>query len=468
MASRAVLLEEQLTISVNAQRPQQQHGQQQHQSAAPNKHELREANAQPTFHRSGPQKESSLPIAWHAEIGGLNAAGMLTFLHSADWQIGKPYARVQDADKRARLRQARIEAIGRIGGQVAATQARFLLVAGDLFDSPTPSSSDVTAVCQAIGKLSIPVLVIPGNHDHGAPGSVWHTPFFQQEQQRRAPNLQVLLERQPLELDEALVLPCPLLRRSDSEDPTSWVLQLSWGDWPPRKPRILLAHGSVHGFAATDLDADDDNPSSANNLLQLNEALLREIDYVALGDWHGLKSIHPKIWYSGTPEPDRFPRSNDYQGGQVLAVTVQRGASPHVEPLPTAALDWQQRRVELRSAADLDRLESQLEPLLHGEPGQQLLLLEQSGSLSLGAHQRYQQLLERLEAQLLRLKQRGAIEQRPDTDELAQLSGGADAPLLARVASELQAELNTATEERSLLERALAELHSCLGDTPCA
>ena len=36
---------------------------------------------------------------------------MLTFLHSADWQIGKPYARVQDPDKRARLRQARIEAI---------------------------------------------------------------------------------------------------------------------------------------------------------------------------------------------------------------------------------------------------------------------------------------------------------------------------------------------------------------------
>ena len=199
---------------------------------------------------------------------------MLTFLHSADWQIGKPYARVQDPDKRARLRQARIDVISRIGALIPACKASFVLVAGDLFDSPTPSNSDVSAVCQAIGKLEIPVLVIPGNHDHGAPGSVWHSPFFMAEQQRRAANLRVLLDRQPIELDAAVVLPCPLLRRSDSTDPTAWVRQLNWDQLPTAKPRILLAHGSVHGFAAADLDADDDNPSSANNRLQLDAGLL--------------------------------------------------------------------------------------------------------------------------------------------------------------------------------------------------
>ena len=189
---------------------------------------------------------------------------MLSFLHSADWQIGKPYARVQDPDKRARLRQVRIEAIGRIGAQIAPSKASLLLVAGDLFDSPTPSSSDVSAVCQAIGKLELPVLVIPGNHDHGAPGSVWHTPFFQAEQRRRAPNLQVLLERQPLELDQAIVLPCPLLRRTDSHDPTAWVRQLDWSTLPAEKPRLLLAHGSVHGFGATDLDTHLDEIGRAH------------------------------------------------------------------------------------------------------------------------------------------------------------------------------------------------------------
>jgi len=93
---------------------------------------------------------------------------MLSFLHSADWQIGKPYARVQDPDKRAKLRQVRIAAIDQIAQCAKEQAAAFLLVAGDLFDSPTPSSSDISAVCQALGRLSCPVLVIPGNHDHGA------------------------------------------------------------------------------------------------------------------------------------------------------------------------------------------------------------------------------------------------------------------------------------------------------------
>ena len=398
---------------------------------------------------------------------------MLTFLHSADWQIGKPYARVHDPDKRARLRQARIDAIGRIGALIPRAKPAFLLVAGDLFDAPTPSSSDVAAVCQAIGKLRIPVLVIPGNHDHGAPGSVWHQPFFQSEQQRRAPNLQVLLERQPVELESAVVLPCPLLRRSDRSDPTDWVRQLAWHELPAHKARILLAHGSVHGFAAADLDADDDNPTSANNRLHLDAALLDQLDYVALGDWHGLKQINARTWYSGTPEPDRFPRSDDYQGGQVLVVNAERGGAPAVESQTTAALEWQQLRVHLTSPADLDRLERQLAPLLEGEPGQQQLLLEQSGSLGLEAHQRYEQLLERLDAQLLRLKRRGRIEQQANPEELELLLQRAEDPLIASVVGGIQAELAPATldgesEQRQLLQLALAELHRATGAAGCA
>ena len=105
-------------------------------------------------------------------MGAAQPAGMVSFLHSADWQIGKPYARVQDPDKRARLRQERIAMIGRIGALIAPCNASFLLVAGDLFDSPTPDSTAVLEVLELIGEMEVPVLVIPGNHDHGAPGTL--------------------------------------------------------------------------------------------------------------------------------------------------------------------------------------------------------------------------------------------------------------------------------------------------------
>jgi len=269
------------------------------------------------------------------------------------------------------------------------------------------------------------------------------------------------------------VLPCPLLKRSNSTDPTDWVRQLDWTQLPPDQPRILLAHGSVHGFAAADLDADEDNPTSANNRLQLDGALLDQLDYIALGDWHGLKQINARTWYSGTPEPDRFPRTDDYRGGQVLKVRVQRGEAPLVEPLPTAALDWRQLSANLNTADDLERLERQLQPLLEAEPGQQLLLLEQNGSLSLEAHQRYEQLLERLDAQLLRLKRRGRIEQHPAPEELDLLLQRAEDPLIARVAAELKAELEKAAdhqdpEQRQVLQLALAELHRAAGVAGCA
>ena len=147
---------------------------------------------------------------------------------------------------------------------------------------------------------------------------------------------------------------------------------------------------------------------------------------------------------------------------------------PHVQIMGNASrVEWQQLQVSLHSTGDLERLEQQLEPLLLAEPGRQLLLLEQSGSLSLEAHQRYGELLERLEAQLLRLKQRGTIEQAPDPGELTQLIERAEDPLIAGVAAGLQNELEQSgsgehQEQRQLLQLALAELHRAAGVIPCA
>lgn len=372
----------------------------------------------------------------------------LRLLHSADWQIGKPYARVLDPDKRARLRQVRFSAIARLAELVQSQAADLLVVAGDLFDSPTPNSADVSAVCAAIGAITCPVLVIPGNHDHGAPGSVWHSSFFQSEQQRRAPNLVVLLERCPVEYAGALVLPCPLLRRSDSSDPCGWLNGLDWQALPVDKPRLVLAHGSVHGFGAGELDAN------ANNRLRLEGPWLDAVDYIALGDWHGLKQVSPKAWYSGTPEPDRFPRSADYQSGQVLQVDLRRGQTPEVTPLATGCLSWHPLPFHCQDDQDLTRLESQLDALLGQRVGADLLLLEISGSLSLAGQQAYGQLLERVEAQVLRLKLRGHCSVAPGEAELAELTQRPGDPLVAQVAISLK---NAGDDE--IAQLALAELY---------
>ena len=78
----------------------------------------------------------------------------MKFIHTADWQIGKPFAGIGDAHKRSLVQQERIEAIKRIGGVAQEHDAAFVLVAGDLFDSPSADKATVSAACSAIGQIS--------------------------------------------------------------------------------------------------------------------------------------------------------------------------------------------------------------------------------------------------------------------------------------------------------------------------
>ena len=57
---------------------------------------------------------------------------MTRFIHTADWQIGKPYRQIADEQKRFKLQQERLNAIGRIRDASRIQDAAFVVVAGDL------------------------------------------------------------------------------------------------------------------------------------------------------------------------------------------------------------------------------------------------------------------------------------------------------------------------------------------------
>ena len=139
-----------------------------------------------------------------------------TFLHTGDWQLGKPFAGVDDVQKRSLLQNERLAVIKRIAEKAKEHGAEFVVVAGDLFDSPSATKATVSAACSAIGSMGVPVLAVPGNHDHGGPGSLWNQEFFQRERDALAPNFQILLKPEPVELEKAVLFPCPLLRRYEA------------------------------------------------------------------------------------------------------------------------------------------------------------------------------------------------------------------------------------------------------------
>jgi DNA repair exonuclease SbcCD nuclease subunit len=379
----------------------------------------------------------------------------MVFLHTADWQVGAPHARVEDAEKRALVRRERLAVIARLGEAARAHGADFVVMAGDLFDSPRPERATVSAACSAIGALGLPVYVIPGNHDHGGPDSLWEQPFFLQERAALAPNLHVLLRQEPVELEDAVLLPCPLLRRHELQDTTAWLRSLDFNAFGG-KPRIVLAHGSVQEFGPA---GDDDEADGASNRLEINRLPLEEIDYVALGDWHGLKQVGPKVWYAGTPEPDRFPRNNE--PGHVLLVTVERNAGPRVEAVKTGRLRWHNLEFDFAADADLDRLESVLAEATQSRAGEDLVRLTLRGSLGMTARAALEQRLDTWRARLLRLRLHDQVRLNPSTNEMESLTQRSDAPLAARIATRLLEESRSSDPEVAATAlAALRELHA--------
>ncbi len=362
------------------------------------------------------------------------------------------------------MRQARVEAVERLAEVVRQREAAFVVVAGDLFDASTVSQATVAAACGAIGQMGVPVYVIPGNHDHGGAGSIWEQPFFQRERESRAPNLEVLLKREPVEVEGAVLFPCPLLRRHESLDPAAWLRGLDLDSAVAGgKPRIVVTHGSTQDFGPSGAEEEEEGDAAGTNLIDLDRLDGEAFDYVALGDWHGTKRVGERAWYSGTPEPDRFARGEAEAHGNVLAVTVGRGGEPGVEVERTGQLGWHVVEVSLGGEHAIEDLDRALEGCVGSRTSRDLVRLTLEGRLGLEAMRRLEQVLETWEARLLRLKRLGWPGVAPSVEELDGLTRRAGDPLISRVATRLVAALDQEGNgeiDAEVARVALAELYA--------
>ncbi|MFT0531474.1 metallophosphoesterase family protein [Castellaniella hirudinis] len=299
---------------------------------------------------------------------------MPRILHTADWQIGRQYGRFAPEDA-AVLADARFSTIQRIAALAAEARVDAVLVAGDVFDAQTVSDRTIRRLFNALQGYPGPWVLIPGNHDAALAESVW-------SRARRLaaipPHVHVLLRPDTLELPNVglAILAAPLTQRQTRHDLTEWF---DTARTTPGLRRIGLAHGSVQGLLAE--AADTSNPIAADR------AERARLDYLALGDWHGLKQAGPRTWYSGTPEQERF---KDNGAGHVLLVDLPGDSGlPQVTPRPTSQYRWEHWDVELALATDLDQLIARLRQL----PGHTVLDLAISGHIDLAEETRLQQAL---------------------------------------------------------------------------
>jgi len=334
---------------------------------------------------------------------------MARFLHTSDWQLGASMGQIP-GDKGALLRAERLAAVERVGTLAKDHEVDFVVVAGDLFDAHTVDNDVVTRALEILGRFPVPVYAIPGNHDFsGAPESVYARKRFTD----RCPGqFNLLNEHKPVAVADVPVtlLPCPLLQRHTVADPTRWLTD-DKASTAPDQIRVAVAHGSV-------VDFESEDGGTTPNLIDPSIVSDAGLDYLALGDWHGTRQVAERVWYSGTPEPDRF---KDNQSGHVLIVEIDSpGAAPKIETIRSGGCQWFRHHASIHDANDLAALEQWFADL--SNPQKTLVRLEYDGVLGMEDLRRFDALLDAQSELLMHLRHRGdGVQLKPTDEELESL-----------------------------------------------
>jgi len=358
-----------------------------------------------------------------------------TFVHTADWQIGKAFGRYS-AEVGGRLRAERLNAIDRVAAVARTAGARHVMVAGDVIDSEL---IDDAGLRQPLARMAsypdVAWCLLPGNHDPHRAGGIWE----RFERLGVPTNVTLLLQACVHQITPGVaLLPAPLAAKEMRSDPTLWM---DGAATPEGTVRIGLAHGSVRGFGSL---------GEAAVPIEAARRQSARLDYLALGDWHGVKEVAPGVWYSGTPEPDSFM---DNGPGHALVVRLAAaGAPPVVSVVPTAALRWLERRLVLSRLADFEPVAREIAAL--GEERRCLILsLCLEGTIAAGDAADLDEHLARLAALPVATSvDRSRLGLRADATDVSRIAD----PMLASVARRL-VERNQAGDptERQVAARAL-------------
>ena len=292
---------------------------------------------------------------------------MVQFLHVADLHLGMRVTRFS-ADSSRKIREARFQALEKILKLANAPGAGFdfVVVAGDLFDDGAVDAHTARRAFDMFETFQPPVLVLPGNHDPLQAGSLWdHDPWRRTDTRR----VRVLRTREPVDAGGATIFPCPVFRRTSTENPTEWIR-----GFPARSGRdqirIGIAHGSVMDRPHLPEDDHPIRPDAPGEL---------QLDYMALGHWHShlvFKSDgQPRMVYPGVHEPMRFnedaqslgwrpyssggmrPEFLDGGCGTAVAVRIDGpGTAPQLQNHAVGHLNWSVRKAVLHTDDDLSNL----------------------------------------------------------------------------------------------------------------
>ena len=260
---------------------------------------------------------------------------MFRFIHCADPHLGRPFAawRKERPDEARELALAPFAAFDRIAELAVREQALFVVLAGDVFDTSTPSLYAETRFRETLGNLDkagVRVFWAAGNHDWGA----------------KLDNLPANTVRFSAEKAECFTVSDTSGRVVAS---VAGLSHAAAGVRDDLAPAVDAALTDAPGFKVAVLHANVDGDPGYEPYAPapLAELVSGRADYWALGHIHGRKVLSEKPFavYSGSP-----------QGGSVNEPGARGAVLVEVDDANRATLttvDVQLVRFETLTLADL-------------------------------------------------------------------------------------------------------------------
>jgi DNA repair exonuclease SbcCD nuclease subunit len=297
---------------------------------------------------------------------------MIRFLHTSDWQLGMT-RRFLSEEAQARYTQARFDAIRTMGRIAKEKQCQFMLVCGDSFESNQVDRKTVARAIEALKEVSVPVYLLPGNHDPLNAASVYRSSTFIE---KKPAHVHIIENAATVQVGEGFELVvAPWLSKRPNGNPIVDLLNAL----PPAGSikRICVGHGIIDIFTP---DKEAENVIAVSRL----EAAISEgkVHFIALGDRHSLTKVGSgdRIWYSGTPESTDF-REDDSGSCQIVNLD---GDDVTTEEVKIGQWSFIEELVDLNTAADVESLRKKLEDIPNRERSVVKLVLK--GSLTLSLH----------------------------------------------------------------------------------
>jgi DNA repair exonuclease SbcCD nuclease subunit len=297
---------------------------------------------------------------------------LIRFLHTSDWQLGMTRHFLSE-EAQARYTQARFDAIRTIGRIAKEKQCQFMLVCGDAFESNQVDRKTVARAIEALKEVTVPVYLLPSNHDPLNAASVYRSSTFME---KKPAHVHIIENTTPIQVGEGIELAgAPWLSKRPNNNPIVDLLNAL----PPAGgiKRICVGHGIIDIFTP-------EKEAESVIAVSMLEAAISEgkVHFIALGDRHSLTKVGSgnKIWYSGTPESTDF--REDHSG--YCQIVSMDGDSVTTDEVKVGQWSFIEKLVDLNTEADVESLRKDLENIPNRE--RSVVKLELKGSLTLSLH----------------------------------------------------------------------------------